>query len=110
MTRDEITAGVMAVVREELGHGVSPEFLFSSMSLDSLDRVHLIVEIENQFSIDISDEEIGKLACSRDVVDLVERKKNERASVKPIVSPQAAPPDSRAGEAAEKDPRAFPTK
>lgn len=88
MTRDEIEYEVRSAVKEVVGYKPSDEFLFTSMKLDSLDVVKLIMTVEELYDIEVADKEVAGLQCIKDVVDLVERKiGNERADSKSIVSP-----------------------
>jgi NADH dehydrogenase (ubiquinone) 1 alpha/beta subcomplex 1, acyl-carrier protein len=41
------------------------------LSLDSLDRVELVMAIEQEFSIEIPDNEADKLTCCADVVHYI---------------------------------------
>lgn len=45
----------------------------TGLGMDSLDRVELIMEIEKEFSISISNDEAVKVSCLSDCVELVEK-------------------------------------
>ena len=45
----------------------------TELSMDSLDRVELLMEIEKEFSISISDDEAEKVSCLSDCVELIEK-------------------------------------
>ena len=105
-----VQPAVLSIVQEVAEREVQLDTLFSDMKLDSLDLVKLIMEIESYFGLEVPDEEIDKITCPRDVVELVERKRDERTSSKPVVPPQDPSGDGGAGKADEKDPRTFPTK
>lgn len=59
---------------------VNPEEVVPSASLaddldiDSLAAVELALELENEFGIEIEDEELAKLKTVQDVMDLIESK------------------------------------
>lgn len=59
---------------------VDPEEVVPSASLaddldiDSLAAVELALELENEFGIEIEDEELAKLKTVQDVMDLIESK------------------------------------
>lgn len=42
------------------------------LSLDSLDRVELVMAFEQEFSIEIPDEKADKLTCCADVAEYIE--------------------------------------
>ena len=45
----------------------------TDLGMDSLDRVELIMEIEKEFSILISDDEAAEVSCLSDCVELIEK-------------------------------------
>jgi len=49
--------------------------LFDNLSLDSLDRVEILFEIEQTFSISITDEEAKELRTVSDIIELINSKK-----------------------------------
>lgn len=53
---------------------------FEELEIDSFDGVNLLFAIENEFDIQVSDEDAKKLRGIRDVVDGVERLLGERAA------------------------------
>lgn len=42
------------------------------MGLSSFDVVEIVVEFEDEFGIEISDRDIGKFVCVKDIVDYLE--------------------------------------
>lgn len=69
---------VKKIVCEELGvqqEEVKPESSFEDdLSADSLDVVELVMNIEEEFGIDIPDEDVTGLRTVQNVVDYVEKK------------------------------------
>ena len=53
---------------------------FEDLGIDSFDGVNLLFAIENEFDIQVSDEDAKKLRGIRDVVEGVERLLGERAA------------------------------
>jgi len=75
MTKDETLAKVRAILVEHLE--VEPESVTLEASItddldaDSLDLVELIMELEDQFGIKITDEEAKALSTVGDVVEFI---------------------------------------
>ncbi|HPK16050.1 MAG: Acyl carrier protein [Firmicutes bacterium ADurb.Bin248] len=51
--------------------GIAPETTFAQFELDSLDRVQLIMNLEETFGIQIDME--SRIECVRDLVEIVEK-------------------------------------
>ncbi len=49
-----------------------PSTLEADLGLSSFDVVEIVTEFEDEFGIEISDREIGKFACVKDIVDYLE--------------------------------------
>ena len=78
----EIESRVKAIIVEKFGVSeseVTPEANFTNdLSADSLDRVELIMEIEDEFGISISEDQAEKIATVGDAVKYVEEKVAEK--------------------------------
>lgn len=76
MTRDEIIKKVKEITSEQLGvdeSQITPEAKFiDDLGADSLDTVELVMALEEEFNIEISDEEAEKLITVQKVVDYLE--------------------------------------
>ena len=46
--------------------------LFDDLNFDSLDSVQIVLELENVFDIDVTDDEIDNIKTIKDIVELVE--------------------------------------
>jgi len=74
-TREEVYERVKEVLSEQLGvdeNGITEEASFQEdLEADSLDLVELIMELEDQFGIKISDEDAQKIQSVGQAVDYV---------------------------------------
>ena len=70
---------VKKIICEQLGvneEDVVPEASFvDDLGADSLDQVELIMAMEEEFDVSISDEEAEKIVTVRDVIEYVEKDK-----------------------------------
>ena len=68
---------VKSIIVEQLGvdaEEVTPDASFvEDLGADSLDTVELIMAVEEEFGVEISDEEAEKIRRVRDAVDYVEK-------------------------------------
>jgi acyl carrier protein len=78
MTEQELLNKINAVVIEKLGvteDQIKPEADFvDDLGADSLDRVELVMALEDEFSIEIPDEDAEKLNKVSDVITYVQAK------------------------------------
>ena len=67
---------IAKVISEELRidkDKIVPEAnVFDDLNFDSLDSVQVILEIEREFDIETTDEEIDSIQTVQDIIDLVE--------------------------------------
>jgi acyl carrier protein len=71
-SREEISAQVIAIVKETLRCKVpvteATDFI-KDLDVDSLDLVELIMEVEQQFAVEVEDDVIKNIHTVGDVVD-----------------------------------------
>jgi len=76
MTKDEIVKKVKEITSEQLGVDdaqITPNAKFvDDLGADSLDTVELVMALEEEFDLEISDEDAEKLVNVQKVVDYIE--------------------------------------
>lgn len=77
---EEITERVKAIIVEQLGVGaeeVTPEASFiEDLGADSLDIVELIMALEEEYDIEIPDEDAEKIQTVKDVISYIEERQS----------------------------------
>ncbi len=75
MTDDSVETRVREIIAEQLGIGddeVLPDAQFSSdLGADGLDMIELVMALEEEFDVDISDEDVENLTTLKSVVDFL---------------------------------------
>ncbi len=75
MSRDEILAKLKAIVSEQLDvpeEKVTEDAKFQEdLGADSLDVVELVMKLEDEFGIEIPEEDAEKIATVKDAVDYI---------------------------------------
>nr|QUE29235.1 AcpP [Erythrotrichia welwitschii] len=76
-TKNEINENVKRIVAEQLGVDISEvtdqAHFTKDLGADSLDTVELVMAIEEEFSIDIPDEEAEKITTLDEVVTFIDK-------------------------------------
>lgn len=81
ITKDEIVARISRVLIDSFD--LAPEqlrpdaHLIDDLDLDSIDAIDLVVSLEEDTGLDVSEDELRSLRVIQDIVDLVYRKLTE---------------------------------
>jgi len=74
----DINAKVMKIISEQLGvpeSDVKPESSFvNDLGADSLDTVELVMALEEEFGVEIPDEDAEKIATVQNAIDYIKAK------------------------------------
>jgi acyl carrier protein len=73
---DELTERIIRIIAETQRKDpsqVSIDSTFEELGIDSMDGVNIIFAVENEFNINVPDEEVKTIRSVRDVVNGVER-------------------------------------
>lgn len=76
----EVADKVNKIIVEQLGVSadeVKPESTFEELGADSLDLTELIMAMEEEFDIEIADDESQKILKVQDAIDYIESKKQD---------------------------------
>lgn len=73
----ELTSKILSIISQDAGCGktIRPEDrIVEDLKVDSLDKLMIIHDIEDEFNITVQDEEISQLKLVQDIIDAVGRK------------------------------------
>jgi acyl carrier protein len=76
MPEDEITSRVLAIIAETQRKDpaiVTIDSTFEELEIDSMDAVNIIFALENEYNINVPDEEVKNIKSIRDMIDGVRR-------------------------------------
>ncbi len=79
MEQTGIAAKVTRIIAEQLGAEVAEvtgEKTFETLNGDSLDHIELVIELENEFGIEIPDEDWDKVKTVQDAIDCITKVKS----------------------------------
>jgi len=70
-----VKLNVIRIVQEQLGtKGVTMESTIESLGADSLDMIGLCMVIEDEFEVEITDDELNSVTLVQDLCNLIEKK------------------------------------
>jgi len=75
-TQDELTQRVLRIIAETQRKEVSQVTIdssFEELGIDSMDGVNIVFALENEFNINVPDEEVKNIRSVRDMVDGVRK-------------------------------------
>ena len=82
MAKEEVSKKVIAHIARLLGmhqHEVTPESLVvADLGAESLDKVEIVMAVEDEFEIEILDSEMARLSTVQDWINLVTDKVNAK--------------------------------
>jgi acyl carrier protein len=100
MQTDELTARILRIIAETQRKDpaqVTIDSSFEELGIDSMDGVNIVFALENEFNINVPDEEVKNIRSVRDMVDgvikLVEAAK-ATAGNPPETAPKTEPGDT----------------
>lgn len=79
MTKDEIASRTRTIISEWLDRPIeqlTDEAKFSDLEADSLDQIEIVMALEEEFNIEVTDEEAGNIRTVGEAVKAVEAKVN----------------------------------
>ena len=90
---DDLTQRVLRIIAETQRKDLSQVTIdssFEELGIDSMDGVNIVFALENEFNINVPDEEVKNIKSVRDMVEgvrkLVDKTEPEQASDAPAVS------------------------
>ena len=93
MPDDELTQRILRIIAETQRKDpaqVTIDSSFEDLGIDSMDAVNIVFALENEFNVNIPDEEVKNIRSVRDIVEGV-RKLIGQAGAPDAVSGNAAP-------------------
>ena len=99
MTRQEIFDDVVEAISNQVcidGEELSEKtILHENLAMDSLDDVEVVMELEDKYNIDVSDDDASKCVTIGDVIDLIDRMVNGQEEVPASAEGQDAEDSSK---------------
>lgn len=84
MTREEVKQKVIEVISEQVAYEqddpITEDMTLEDLTMDSLDRVEVLMSFEEEYDVNITDEDAEKCVTVKDVVDLMDRVLNPAES------------------------------
>jgi acyl carrier protein len=78
LDRAAIADTIATIIAEQLSkpkHDIDENLSFDALGMDSLDRVEVVMKIEEQFGIEMNDERIDTISTVRELIAYVEELK-----------------------------------
>jgi len=72
--------GIVAAVKQISPDTVRPESTFEQLGIDSLDRINILFELENEFNLDVPDDEARAITSVQGIIDRLSVYLQARAS------------------------------
>jgi acyl carrier protein len=61
--------GIVASVKQVAADSIRPESTLEELGIDSLDRINILFELENEFDIDVPDAEARAITSIQGIID-----------------------------------------
>ena len=71
---DEVKKCICSVTGDYIDDHITMKMPLKQLGVDSLDKVEISVDLENEFSIEIPDEDMEKLLTVGEIVDFIEQR------------------------------------
>jgi acyl carrier protein len=72
--------GIVAAVKQVPRESIRLESTFDELGIDSLDRINILFELENEFDIDVPDDEARAITSVQGIVDRLGAQLEARAN------------------------------
>ena len=77
MIREEINRKVLEIISEQVAYEgdspISEETTLEDLTMDSLDKVEVLMALEEEYNVNIPDEDAEKCITVKDVVDVADK-------------------------------------
>ena len=80
MTRDQIILHVNSIMGAKAHispDAIKPEDFYDELGVDSIECIEVLIELEQEFDIEISARDTNSVTTMQDIYDLIDRKINE---------------------------------
>jgi acyl carrier protein len=91
---DELTQKVLRIVADTQRKEVSlvrVDSSFEELGIDSMDGVNIVFALENEFDVNVPDEEVKNIRCVKDMVDGIRRLVAEKTAGRAEAAGEATP-------------------
>lgn len=81
MNQNKILPKIQQIISEQIGISeseiIGEASLFDDFGMDSLDSIELVMSLEEEFGIDIPDEDIESIETVSDIIKYIEKRKEK---------------------------------